>query len=108
MTLTDTAAGAAEIPNLVIRPYAGQADLPEIVRVTNAEMAADGIRERVSATDLAAEFRHASAAFDAARDVLLAEVDGVVVGTVRISWVDATDGKREYRSGGSVHPAWRR
>jgi mycothiol synthase len=108
MTLTDAAAGAAEIPNLVIRPYAGEADLPEIVRVTNAEMAADGVDERESATNLAAEFRHASDAFDASRDVLVAEVDGVVVGSVRISWVDATDGKREYRSGGAVDPAWRR
>ena len=108
MTLTDAAAGAAEIPNLVIRPYAGEVDLPEIVRVTNAELVADGIRERVSAHDLAAEFRHASDAFDASRDVLLAEIDAVVVGTVRTSWVDATDGKREYRSGGAVDPAWRR
>ena len=98
MTLTDAAAGAAEIPNLVIRPYAGETDLPEIVRVTNAELAADGVDERESATNLAAEFRHASDAFDASRDVLVAEVDGVFVGSVRISWVDATDGKREYRS----------
>ena len=108
MTLTDAAAGAAEIPNLVIRPYAGEADLPEIVRVTNAELAADGVRMRESVTTLAAEFRHASDAFDASRDVLLAELDGVVVGSVRVSWVDATDGKREYRSGGAVDPAWRR
>lgn len=108
MTLTDAAAGAAGIPNLVIRPYAGESDLPEIVRVTNAEMAADGVKERESATSLAAEFRHASDAFDASRDVLVAEVDGVVVGSVRVSWVDTTDGTREYRSRGTVDPAWRR
>jgi mycothiol synthase len=108
MTLTDAAAGAAEIPDLVIRPYAGEADLRDIVRVTNAEMAADGVQERESVQTLAAEFRHASDAFDAARDVLMAEVDGAVVGTVRISWVDATDGKRQYLSRGAVDPAWRR
>ena len=105
MTLTDAAAGAAEIPNLVIRPYAGEADLPEIVRVANADLAADGVDERESAANLAAEFRHASDAFDASRDVLVAEVDGVIVGSVRISWVDATDGKREYRSRGALDPA---
>jgi mycothiol synthase len=108
VTLTDAAAGAAEIPNLVIRPYAGEPDLPEIVRVTNGELAADAVNARESVTTLAAEFRHASDAFDASRDVLVAEIDGVVVGTVRISWVDATDGKRVYRSGGAVDPAWRR
>jgi mycothiol synthase len=108
MTLTDAAAGAAEIPNLTIRQYAGEVDLPEIVRVVNAEMAADGVNERESVETLAAEFRHASDAFDASRDVLLGEIDGVVVGTVRTSWVDATDGTREYRSRGSVDPAWRR
>ena len=108
MTFTDAAAVAAEIPGPLIRPYAGEADIPEIVRVTNAELAADGLRERVSAGDLAAEFRHASDAFDATRDVLLAEVDGRVVGTVRLSWVDTTDGRREFRSSGAVDPAWRR
>jgi mycothiol synthase len=108
MTLTDAAAGAAEIPNLVIRPYAGESDLPEIVRVSNAELAADGLRERQNVADMSATFRHASDAFDAMRDVLVAEVDGTVVGTVRIEWVDTTGGEREYRSRGSVDPAWRR
>ena len=40
---TDAAASAAEIPGLVLRPYAGEADLPEMVRIQNAEWEADGI-----------------------------------------------------------------
>jgi mycothiol synthase len=108
MTITDTAAGAAEPPGLVIRPYAGESDLAEIVRVTNAELAAEGVRERMTFEDMAATFRHASESFDAARDVLVAEIDGTVVATVRVDWVDNTDGTREYRSRGSVDPAWRR
>ncbi|MBA2263267.1 MAG: GNAT family N-acetyltransferase, partial [Chloroflexi bacterium] len=105
---TDAAAAAAEIPGLVIRPYAGEADLAEIVRLTNADLAHDGVRERITVDDLAATFRHASDGFDAMRDVLMGEVDGRVVGTVRVDWIDATDGTREHRSRGAVDPAYRR
>jgi mycothiol synthase len=107
---TDTAArGVAPVlDRLVIRPYAGEADLPAIVRVTNSDMAADGVRERWTVDELVPVHRHASLAFDPARDVLLAEIDGEVVGTVRVDWTDNTDGTREYRSRGSVDAAWRR
>jgi len=105
---TDAAASAAEIPGLVIRQYAGEADIPEIVRLTNADLAADGVRERVGIGELTSQFRRASDAFDPVRDILMAESDGVVIGTVRIDWVDTTDGKREFRSRGAVDPAWRR
>ena len=108
MTATDAAVPAAEIPGLVVRPYAGAADLPEIVRLTNADLAHDGIRERVTLEDFAAIFRHASDGFDAARDVLMAEIDGRAVGTVRVDWIDTTDGLREHRSRGAVDPAYRR
>jgi mycothiol synthase len=105
---TDAAAPAAGLPGLVIRPYAGEPDIPEIVRLTNADLAADGVRERFNVDELTIQFRRTSDAFDPMRDVLMAESDGVVVGTVRIDWVDTTDGKREFRSRGAVDPAWRR
>ena len=105
---TDAAAPAAGIPDLVIRPYAGEVDIPEIVRVTNADLAADGVRERVAIGDLTSQFRRASDAFDPTRDILMAEIDGAVIGTVRIDWVDTTDGRREFRSRGAVDPPWRR
>ena len=44
MMKTDAAAAAADLDRLVIRPYAGEADLPEIHGVTNADFAADGVR----------------------------------------------------------------
>jgi len=105
---TDAAAPAAEIPGLVLRPYAGEADLPEIVRLTNADLAHDGILERVTLDDIAATFRHASDGFDAARDVLMAEVDDRAVGTVRVDWIDASDGTRAHSSRAAVDPAHRR
>ena len=53
-------------------------------------------------------FAHPSPAFDASRDVVVAEVDGEVVAYGVSGWVDTTDGLREHRSRGYVHPEWRR
>ncbi|HEY8772099.1 MAG TPA: GNAT family N-acetyltransferase, partial [Candidatus Limnocylindria bacterium] len=39
-------------------------------------------------------------------DVILAEVDGQLVGYAWVDWVDTTDGLREFRVGGYVHPDW--
>jgi mycothiol synthase len=105
---TDTAAPAAETPRLVMRPYAGEADLPEMVRIQNAEWEADGLGYRETVAEQAAYFGHTSEQFDPARDLSIAEVDGRIVGHARRDWVDANDGVREYRSRGAVDPAWRR
>jgi mycothiol synthase len=106
---TDTAPRTAgAVPGLVLRPYAGESDLPHILRVKNAEYEADGLRWRESLAELRANYAHASDKFDPARDVIVAEVDGEIVAHGKVDWVDATEGVREYRSGGAVHPAWRR
>jgi mycothiol synthase len=99
---------AAAVPGLSLRPYAGTADLPEIVRIQNAEWEADGLDYRETVEDQAAFFAHASEKFDVARDLTIAEVAGRMVGYARRDWVDANDGVREYRSRGAVDPAWRR
>ncbi|MBA2264795.1 MAG: GNAT family N-acetyltransferase, partial [Chloroflexi bacterium] len=104
----DTAASAAEIPGLVLRPYSGEADLPEMVRIQNGEWEADGLGYRETVAEQAAFHAHPSAQFDPARDSVIAEVDGRVVGHARCDWVDTSDGLREYRSRGAVDPAWRR
>jgi mycothiol synthase len=105
---TDAAAAAADLERLAIRPYAGEVDLPGIHAVTNADFAADGVRQRWSLDELAAMFRHPSDKFDASRDVLVAELDGAIVGSVHVEWVDTNDGEREFRSRGAIDPAWRR
>ena len=64
---------------LRLRPYAGEADLVEIVRLENAEAAADGLQRRTSVEELGAYFAHPNASFDPARDVTMAEIDGRVV-----------------------------
>ena len=104
----DAAAAAAGIPGLVIRPYRGEADVPDLVRVTNAAFEADGISERRTEAELAVDLRHPTPAFDATTDLVVAELDGTVVGHGRADWVDMTDGTRDYRTGGDVHPEYRR
>ncbi len=92
---------------LSMRTYAGEADANEIVRVVNAASAADRVEEVWTAEALVAWLGHASEQFDPARHVVLAELDGRVVATGRVEWVDTRDGlHREYRVGGSVDPAF--
>ena len=101
--------GAIAAPaGLLLRPYRGEQDLPDIVRVENLEAEADSLPERTSLEDQAAQFAQRSEAFDALRDVTLAEIDGRVVAVGMRNIVDTTDGYREYRLHGSVDPAWRR
>lgn len=83
-------------------------DLREFVRIFNAAAAADGIDERISEAGISNWFGHPSRAFDAAHDVVVAEVDGEVVAYGVAGWVDTTDGLREHRSIGHVDPQWRR
>lgn len=106
---TDAAASAAGIPNLVLRPYAGEEDLSAIVRIINAENEADHLDERLTEESERSSYAHPSAQFDPARDVVLAELDGIVVGVAGQDWVDTRDGElREHRLWGAVDPAHRR
>jgi mycothiol synthase len=93
---------------LRLRPYAGQSDLADIVRIENAEAEADGLPERLTVGELSAYYGQPNEKFDPARDVTVAEVDGRPVGVGEVSWVDTTDGLREYRLDGAVDPGWRR
>jgi mycothiol synthase len=100
--------GATSVPGLRLRPFAGEADLPEMVRITNAEAEADGLHHRMTVTEMAVMFSHPSDAFDAARDVTIAELDGRMVGHASREVIDTTDGFREHRNDGDVDPAFRR
>ena len=104
--ITDTA--PVQIPGLRLRPYAGEADLPHIVAIENAEDEADRIPSHTTIADIAARYRNASEMFGPARDVTIAEVHGKPVAFAEREWVDTTDGLREYRIAGAVHPDWRR
>ncbi|HEX7171504.1 MAG TPA: GNAT family N-acetyltransferase [Candidatus Limnocylindria bacterium] len=108
MTFTDPAATAVEIPGLVFRAFAGEADLPEAVRIGNAEWVADGVSSRASLDDQRAWWSHPSEQFDPARDVDIVELGGRMVAIAERSWIDTSDGVREYRSRCWVDPSVRR
>jgi GNAT superfamily N-acetyltransferase len=91
-----------------LRPFAGEPDLADIVRIRNAEALADGLMEQRSIEGLAADYSHPSESFDPRRDVTIAELDGQPVAVAWREWVDTTDGVREHRLDGAVHPEWRR
>lgn len=94
---------------LRLRPYAGEDDLPELVRVLNAENEADGVNERDTVGGLRAWLSHPSEQFDPGRDLVVAEINGRIVGMASQDWVDTRDGElREHRLWGAVDPDHRR
>jgi mycothiol synthase len=100
---------AKKLPaGLALRPWDGDADMRAMVEVAHAANDADGIDERTSVEELHNFFRRTSDHFDPARDLTVVEVDGQVMGYGWNSWIDTTDGLREYRVSGYIHPRWLR
>lgn len=79
-----------------------------MLRISTASNEADGVDERTSEAGLVNWLSHPSKGFNAADDIVVAEVDGEVVGYGWAFWVDTTDGARDYITRGYVHPEWRR
>jgi mycothiol synthase len=106
--MTTEATALRQAPEgLVLRPHR-PADLAEMARISNEANARDGINERVSAEAMANWIAHPSPHFDPTKDVVVAAVGDAVVGYGFTEWVETSDGKREYRTRGNVHPDWRR
>jgi mycothiol synthase len=104
MTLVSVA-DAPPIEGLTFRRYAGDRDLPGLVEVINLENRADDYDEVETVEGLAVHFAHLPNG-DAARDVLIAEIDGVIVGVSWAWWTQRT-GDYSYEHTGAVHPAHR-
>jgi len=100
-------AGAPAIPGLLFRTYAGEADVPDMARVMNAALEANGHPEYESEESIRNDLRHPSAT-DPHQDVVLAFVDSEMVAVSFATFEDANEGMRQYQSYGHVHPAWRR
>lgn len=106
-TRTDASSAAPLRSGLVVRPYAGETDLADLVRICNAEWAADGVAKVTTSDEIRAWFGHASDQFDPARDVTVAELAGRTVAVAQRDWIDATDGVREYRGRCWIDPSVR-
>ena len=94
------------LPGLVFRHFRGPGDYPAMVRVANERAAADGDEWNLTVEELAIDYAP-DEHFDPAHDLLLAEVDGALVGYWRIFWWVEENGPRVYSLTHNLHPAWR-
>jgi mycothiol synthase len=95
-------------PGLTLRVGATGDDAADMVRIYTAANVADRVDERVSVDSMRHWLLSATPHFDPMRDAVVASVHGLPVGYGWTSWVDASDGPREYATRGYVHPEWRR
>ncbi|MBA2720849.1 MAG: GNAT family N-acetyltransferase [Chloroflexi bacterium] len=84
-----------------------EAEIPTLWAVQDAARVADSEIDRNSLAGFATYYRHLERC-DPTRDLVVAEVDGTVVGYARVEWNDSNDGERWYEGMGNVHPDWRR
>jgi ribosomal protein S18 acetylase RimI-like enzyme len=98
--------GAPAIDGLRFRTFRGEADAAALADVLNAESAADGVDEFVTADEIAAELAHATLE-DPARTLVIAEIDGRPVAFARRGWRDRGVFVA-YEHVGFVHPDVRR
>jgi mycothiol synthase len=97
-----------EVPGLSLRRHAGGTEIAtRLAPIGNAVNAANGIDEMTTTAELENWLGHVTESFDPAQDVVLAEVDGELVGYGWVAVIDTSDGElREFREGGYVHPDW--
>ncbi len=85
------------IPGARYRLFAGPADYPGMVRANMAARRADGIVETVTVEGMTNDYANLTNS-DPYRDVIIAEVDGEIVGYGRVNWADDNEGGRSYVS----------
>jgi mycothiol synthase len=98
---------APSISGLTFRKFRGEVDYPGMLAVIEGSKDADGIERTDSLDDFirAYEYLHHC---DPYQDILIAEVDGEVIGYNRVFWDKLDDGTRTYTSFGFMLPKWRR
>jgi GNAT superfamily N-acetyltransferase len=98
---------APAVPGLVFRQYRGPGDFPGMVAVRDACMFADDLEWPLTVADMERDFAHLVNC-DPWQDIILAEVDGEMVGWGHTHWYQEVGGHRLHHLYGYVVPAWRR
>ncbi len=98
---------APPIAGLAFRGLVRPDDLGPVVALANLAAEADDIDERETPEEWANWLDH-DPRRDPARDIVLAEVHGTLVGSTIAGWELDNDGGHNYSTWGVVHPAWRR
>lgn len=94
------------IERLAFRPFDPERDYEPLAELKRAANLEDGVDWLPTAEALRLDFTHA-AEFDPRRDVLLAELEGAVIGAAETS-VRMRDGIAVHEVDGWVRPGWRR
>jgi GNAT superfamily N-acetyltransferase len=98
---------APAIPGLKARGFALDKDCPGLARMCAAMREADRYDYVPDADELFKEFGYEAKKRDLARDVLIVEVDGRIVGDSFVSWDDAPSGERLYQFDANLIPEFR-
>lgn len=103
---TVTMSDAPAVPGLTFRRFRGEGDYAAIATVGNAARLADGAEWVVSVDDVARMYAHLVNS-DPARDMMIAEVEGEMVGFVRSEWSREENGLYRYWFRLALVPQWR-
>jgi mycothiol synthase len=97
---------APAIPGLLLRSVDLDADVAAITELINDCLLADGLEYALTVEDVRHDFEH-KGNFDIARDVVVAEIDGRIVGAIETN-VAVRDDIAVHQFEGWVHPDQRR
>src|SRR5688572_11509652 len=100
-------ASAPLIPGLAFRHLRGKEDYPGMVAVILASAEADKIKRADTVEDMAQNYSHLVNC-DPYQDIIIAEMDGEIIGYARSFWRQEENGSRIYGSVGFLAPSWRR
>jgi mycothiol synthase len=96
-----------DVPGLRFRHYLGAADHAGMATANQAVRDAMGALDFVSEESIARQYANLVNS-DLHDDLLIAEVDGRIIGYGRVEWVDAIDGPRYLQTVCLLEPAYRR
>jgi len=94
------------VPGLVFRRFRGESDYPGIAATDNTSREVDGAEWVLTVDDITREYAHLVNS-DPLRDMIIAEIDGEMVGLSRSEWLLETSGLYRYWFPLLLTPAWR-
>ena len=103
---TITLPEAPNVPGLVFRRFRGESDYPGITATDNASREVDGLEWVLTVDDITREYAHLVNS-DPLRDMIIAEINGEMVGFSRGEWLLEVSGLYRYLVPVLMSPVWR-
>lgn len=106
-TLHDIPVQLPNLPGFTLRAFQGEPDFPHMVRALLASETADGVERSETVEEITRSYQYLTKS-DLSRDVVIAEVNGEVVGYSRVDkWREDDSGAWIYLHFGFLAPEWR-